>query len=299
MRRLVIAGLMCGCGWGNWSIEDLEFASALPTSKELRSQLASATNQQPLSVGDPSETYVKTKEASGQLNTHLDEVLAGLDDIRLISPSTREDNRRIWGPYPDKTNPGFDVQIEITRVVDQQYVWRIQMRPHDGVFSTVGGGEFTQTTATLREGVGSFFFDAATARKNLMKPREPGDLDRIDFRYETDRDPVRVSVDAQIGAHVVMAYAFNGKADRSAALQYEVSASNIETSKVRLVAGWDPKTAGKATYEVLEGTKAGDLFTECWDPGHIVVYAQFSSDAGVYELGDAQSCAKVPTLDPL
>src|SRR6202042_3828169 len=101
-----------------WSNEDLEFLYALPDRDTLHANVpgeATSTNttQQPLSVGDDSQTYANTKLQTDQFNAFLDDVLDGLDNIRQIPPTTRLDDGRIWGPYDDSTHPGFQVQVEI------------------------------------------------------------------------------------------------------------------------------------------------------------------------------------------
>lgn len=298
MRIFTVAMLvLCGCG--SWSNEDLLYAQALPRSEDLKSQL-STPSQQPLSVGDPSKTYDETKKGSDNFNTVLDGILSGLDGIRKIVPSKREENKRTWGPYADDKHPGFDVKVEITRLEEKKYAWSIQMRPRLGEFFEIGGGEFTQTTETLRQGTGNFHFEGKVAREKLMEEGKPDDPDKITFKYETDRDPVRVNIEFEFPMSVTAAYAFNGFVDTSAVLQWiATDPANLNATKVSYLAGWDTKTAGRADFVILQGNWAPAMGTECWDPGHIIVYAKGYEDAGPFEVGDMSKCVAIPTLNPI
>src|SRR4051794_1016053 len=106
--------LLAACG-GNFSNEDLEYLNALPTREALASKLPGtgtssgsglAQRRDRLSVGDPSQLYLDTQKASTDFNNGLDGLLSLLENIRTVPPTTRELDRRIWGPFPDNNNPG-------------------------------------------------------------------------------------------------------------------------------------------------------------------------------------------------
>lgn len=291
--RIAIAALLVLTACGSWSNEDLEYLYALPQKDTLKSKLDGTGNtaSQGLSVGDPSKTYDDLKKTSDDFNASLDMVLNGLDAIRQFPPTTRQEDARIWGPYPDDKHKGFDVQVEIHREqAGAQYSWAIKMRPRNGEFFTLAGGTY-KPTKSLREGQGTFFLDGKADRDNLHEG-DPNGADRADFRYSTDTDPVIVELDLTYGAAVRVGLAFNGHSDKSAALAWvAVNPANTDASKVSYAAGWTATTAGRADLVVLEGKYATATGIECWDQGHIVVYAKGYSDAGPFEIGNAADCA--------
>lgn len=302
MRIAIIAVLML-TACGTWSNEDLEYLYALPTKAELKSQLGTASTSQglrrdPLSVGEDSPVYAQTKAQSDAFNTFIDNVLTNLESIRQFPPTTRLDNSRIWGPFRDDKNKGFEVKVEITRVDGSngtKYTWSIQLRPIGGEYFTVAGGEFLPTV-TLRKGSGAFFFDALTANTNLMQTGKPGDPDRIDFRYRTDTDPIIVELDFTFGGVKNVGYGFNGYADKSAVLAYTVSGqTDPNATKVSALAGWDSTTAGVMIYTILEGNYVGANVKQCWDASQKVSYVK-ESWAGGQELGNPADCVALKDL---
>ncbi len=301
MKKLIACMLVLSA-CGTWSNEDLEYLYAIPRKEALRSQLGSTgnTTQQPLSVGDPSQTYDKTKGESDQFNTFIDGILTALDFIRSIPPTTRKSDSRIWGPYPDEQNQGFDVRVVISRSDKMNYTWSIDMKKRGTEdYFTIGGGDF-KATQTLRKGRGHMFFDAATANARLMKEMKASDPARVDIGYSTDTDPIIVEMDLAFDGGVTLGYAYNGNSDKSAVLQY-VATNPADTNirKASYVAGWTSNTAGRADFVVLEGAYVGGTGTECWDEGHTVVYAQGYDGGARVEIGDKTKCAEPPELKPL
>lgn len=304
MRIAIASVLLMLAGCGNWYEDDLVFLYAVPQKDDLKSKLTGTgnTTSQPLvSVGSPSETYDKTKKGSDDFNLFIDGVLAGLDAIRAINPTRREENARFWGPYPDKDHPGFDGQVEIHRSqIDGTYTWSYKMRPRGGMFVTVAGGDF-KPTVTLRKGQGKFFFDGIAARALLGVEKKPDDGDRVDIGYATDTNPVVVELQFIKDSTTNLVYAFNGYEDKSALLTYVgTDAMNPDVKKASFVVTWDAKTAGRADFLILEGKYAGGHGTECWDDAHLVVYAQGYDDAGMeVSVGDAGTCVVPKDLKPL
>jgi hypothetical protein len=299
MRIITLAALLALSACGNWSDEDLEYLYALPQKEELKSQLTSGGNstQMPLLAGDPSKVFDDTKKQSEDFNNFVDGVLGGLDGIRMIPPTRREENARFWGPYPDSKNPGFDVMIEIHRESDDSFTWSLKARPRAGTFVTLAGGTF-KPTMSLRKGRGTFFLDAKAIHGLYMTSPKAGDPDRADFAYSTDTDPVIVTIDLEFGSVVNASYAFNGKADKSAVLQWQVEDPlNPNMSHVTYTVGWTAKTDGRADGTIDKGNWAGATFIECWDESHLVTYGKGYDDAGVpYEVGDIAKCIPKPEL---
>lgn len=300
-----LAGFLLLCACGNWSNSDLEYVYALPQRDTLKSQLGAQSAMQgvrrdPL-LGEHSDVYESTKKASDEFNAFLDGVLTGLDTLRTIPPTKREDNKRIWGPYQDQKNPGFEVKVEVVKVEDKRFQWSLQMgKRFANDFVVVGGGKFVPTES-LRKGRGDFFFDAVTAHALLGTTKKAGDPDKIDVGYSTDTDPVIVEVDFTVGTTTTVGYDYNRYADSSAAFTYTVGGlPDPDATKISAVAAWDAKTAGDVVYNVLEGNNRGAMARQCWDADQKIVHELLMlPDGGVYQTGSATNCATVPTLQPL
>ena len=112
MRR-VFAGLLalCACDYSN---EDLEFKFALPKREQLRVELSAATMRQPLSIGEPSKTYDDVKEKAARLDEAVGEVIAGLDFMREIAPTRRDESRSISTSLIDARRMDSFISISTT-----------------------------------------------------------------------------------------------------------------------------------------------------------------------------------------
>ena len=303
-KFIAVSVLMCACG--NWSNEDIVYLYALPEKDVLKSQLGAmdstgqGVRRDPL-LGEDAGHYASTKKGSDEFNAFLDLVLGGLDALRSIHPTKREDNKRIWGPYPDDKNPGFDIRVEIVKVTERHFKWSIGARKRGNeVFTTIGGGKFVPT-ASLKEGRGDFFFDGVAARNLYGRMKNAGDPDRIDVGYWTDSDPVIVEAAVDFGPMTMFGYDYNGYVDQSAVLTFTVGGlGDPDATKISALAAWNPKTAGEVVYSILEGNNRGAMARQCWNEDQKIVHELLMlPDGGVYQAGNDADCVTVPVLKPL
>ena len=303
--KKIIAGFLLLCACGNWSNSDLEYVYALPQKDALKSQLGSETAMQgvrrdPL-LGEHSDVYDSTVKASDKFNEFLDGILTGLDTLRTIPPTKREENKRIWGPYQDQKHPGFEMKVEVVKLEEKRFEWTIQMgKRFANQFVVLGGGQFVPTES-LRKGRGEFFFDATAAETLGISKEKPTDPDHVKVGYSTDTDPVIVEVDSRLGATTTVGYDYNRYADSSAVFAYTVDGlADPDATKISAVAGWDTKTAGDVTYNILEGNNRGAMARQCWDTEQKIVHEMLVlPDGGVHQTGTAANCADVKMLKPL
>ncbi|MBL8950603.1 MAG: hypothetical protein JNK82_07500 [Myxococcaceae bacterium] len=305
MRAALLLSLMfCACG--NWSNEDVEYLYALPQKEALKSQLSdtASTGQglrhDPL-IGDPVKYYAEAEANSAAFNALVENVLGGLDVLRTIAPTTREPNKRIWGPWPDDKNPGFDGRAEITKTGDKTYEWKVQARKRGTqTFTTIIGGQFV-ATETLRKGRGTFFFDAVAAHgvygTTKAKPEDP---DKVDFGYATDGDPVIVEIDVKVPQLTVpVRYQLNRYADAAGVFGFTADGlPDPNATKISAIYSWNAQRAGRIVYTVLAGNYAGAMAEQCWNTDQKVVF-EFGNWAGGPNAGNRSDCAEVAAYKDL
>lgn len=124
MKRRIVCSLTCaafilnGC-YEPFSNEDLEFLLSTPQALSID---VPATDTQSLraaqtGVDGPAKFYRDTLKSAREIN---DGIFAFLDIVEFISafpPTIREDDRRIWGPFPADDNP--DNTLEIALIIDR------------------------------------------------------------------------------------------------------------------------------------------------------------------------------------
>ena len=198
MRNLAPA-LLClltvACG-GDFSNDDLEFQNALPQRQDLAAKLpdAAARSGQGLRsqqvrlqvLGGTSELALQAYAAGTRFNVSVDALLSLLELFRNAPPTTRETDRRIWGPYPDKDHPGHEVRFVMERQ-GAQFAYLLQYRPKgagDDAWWTYLPGTF-KADGGIRKGEGALALDLKEARARGFDTGDASSLDRLDIGYQT------------------------------------------------------------------------------------------------------------------
>lgn len=311
MRHLLIVSALSfvACG-GNWSTRDLEFANALPRRADLQArlpQVASAsqplegvsTRRDALNVGDPSATWAQTKKASTDFNALLDTALGIVDTVRQYPPTTRSDEARVWGPYPDAKNPGFEFQVGISQLEATKFAWALQARRSGGDFFDVVTGAFEASTSA-RQGTGAMVVHVATFKDQLAVDDAFKALDRIDVGYQTASWPRRVDMaftftPGNTSGLSTIGYTYRQKEDGAGALAFQVRTTSAEATALTTVALWNARGAGKGQAMVTEGLYTGATVSECWDTAQkVVFYAE--GWMGGQQSGSATDCVVIDGL---
>ena len=152
--RLSWLVLLCGaaasaCG-GDFSNDDLEFLNALPVREELTARVppgdaraqglgVRAWTDALVAVGDPSQLYEDTHQASERFNAALDGLLSLLEDIRQRPPTTRAPEQRIWGPVNDAEHPALQLRFVMTR--EGERFTLVRFAAHDSDDAVAVGAE--------------------------------------------------------------------------------------------------------------------------------------------------------------
>lgn len=281
----LLAAVTAGCG--SWSNRDLEFASALPDRQELRSKLpmntsstqpltGPATHQDGLLAGEPSKAYADAKSAAANFNGILDFLLTVLDQVRLWPPTSRtttvsHDDTRVWGPFPDHNNPGYEVQITVQQRSPERYAWRIQARQPPGDLFDILTGELEATT-TVKQGRGTMTVHVANFRDRLKVDESMKKLEQIAITYDTRGAPLAVTMEFTDQRGPLLSYAYQENEDRSGRMDFTLSSTDPRMLRLGIVARWTPEGAGKTVSTVEEGTYSGASVTECWDSAFAVSY---------------------------
>lgn len=314
MKRalLLIALALTGCG--NWSNADLEYLNAMPTRDTLQAQVkgAPASSSQPLSgtgtkkqslfgnsgmplnVGDHSEGYDETVNASLMFNNWISFIVSVVEFIETVQPTVRTKNSRVWGPYPDKDHPGFDLRITITKIDESHFTYAFEWKPSstaDGYFSLVDGT--VTATTNLHHGVGSIDIHSKTARDHF------GGWDGVDevkINYDTRAFPTAVDVVATAANSAgELDWTYQNAEDTSGKLEYTIIPDpplyNGGIVEIRANSYWLADGSGREDANVTKGTIAGANGTECWDANHNVTYQKYW-DGTVH--GDETKCPAAP-----
>jgi hypothetical protein len=332
MKRITMCLLLgsASIGCGSWSNLDLEFASALPNREELRSKLPeTASNAQQLAgtssrrdglvAGEPSNAYSEARATATKFNGILDSLLTVLDQVRRWAPSSRKArpcvddpanlcDSRIWGPFPDDNNPGFEFQVVVQRSnvdlwFDESdggtsdggvgssgagFWWRIQARPGGGDFFDVVTGD-TLATPAVKKGRGTMVIHVVDFRDRLKIDENMKKIDRITIDYDTRAFPIVVQMAFSDASGPLLDYLYRENADRSGGLNFEVSSADPRILVLGTQARWTASGAGKTVSTVLEGTYQGAFVTECWDQTFLVSYYA-ESWVGGQSSGDPAAC---------
>ena len=90
--------LLCGCG--NLSNEDVAFFLAIPQKQQLHVSVPQGSTSQNLCAIGTADIYANAKSTGESLNAGVDAILALVDAIRRVTPTTRDDDSRTWGCEP-------------------------------------------------------------------------------------------------------------------------------------------------------------------------------------------------------
>jgi hypothetical protein len=316
MRKLwpALLCLLAACG-GNFSNEDLEYLNALPTKEALASKLPEskasaggglAQRQDHLSVGDVSQLYLDTRKASTEFNNGLDGLLNLLENIRTVPPTTREPNRRTWGPFPDSAHPGHDVRFVMDRAGDA-FDYRLQFKPS-------GGGEedwFTfllgsfKADAGIRVGEGELHLLIGDAVAQGLDVGDLKGLKQLDCGYQNKELPTRVEMifstppvppsTAAPGFTYTSRELPGGLGEMSYLLTNTDMVPGNLLEDVQITSRWTPDRGGVATYIILRGDLTGASYKECWDAQSKVTFAKASWE--LFGIGLPSNCPDLSEFD--
>lgn len=313
---LLLGCLLAACG-GNFSNDDLEFLNALPTREALTSKLP--TSGQPVSggslrqrtdalaVGEPSQLYQDTRNASDTFNGGLDQLLGFLEELRKLPPTSRDPDHRVWGPWADDQHPGTEARFVMTRA-DEFFTYQLQSRPKgagDAAWWSLVEGTF-KANGGLRQGEGALRVLAAETRAHGFDTGGLKDLDLLEVVYQTRELPIVVQMrfvptSSQPGSEILYAYREipGGLGEMGFLIRDTDIIPGSQKEQLATVSRWTKDRGGVGFMSVTGGdVPAGVTATqvECWDARFRVTYQKRSWETAV--VGDASACPDVSALGP-
>src|SRR5947209_9546024 len=108
--------LLCACG--NLSNEDVAFLEAIPQKQHLHVAIPQGSTSQNLCASGAADVFASAKSTGTSINAGVDDILALVDAIRKVTPTTRDDDSRTWGPFPDSDHAGVLMQVAMFRELD-------------------------------------------------------------------------------------------------------------------------------------------------------------------------------------
>ncbi len=313
MACLCLAAAACG---GDFSNDDLEFLNALPRREDLAAKLPASSEGRSggkltagkaglvVNLGEVSELATDTDETGRDFNTAVDGLLTLLENIRSASPTTREPDRRVWGPFKDKDHPGFDVRFVMERQ-ELRFDYRLEYRrtgESDLEWWALLSGAF-RADAGIRKGTGELHLDIQRAEQEGFATGGLSALDRLDIDYQTKSLPTRVEMTftPRGGLMPPVRYRYREAEGRLGEMRFQLPDTDLvlggRLEDVELTTRWAPDGRGMGMLEVLDGDIKGAKYTECWNALGRVTFLSRSWDFFNPTEGERSSCPDFSALD--
>jgi len=293
--------LLCACG--NLSNEDIAFVEAIPRKEQLHVEVPNGSTAQPLCSLGGADIYANAKATGLSINSGVDNILSLVDSIRTVTPTTRDDDSRTWGPFPDQKHAGVVIKVVMVRELDQtltpwRWIYSIAASRPPGGYLPILEGEFFGAQA--RNGIGriTFHFENSTSLGMNDDPNAPNFPAR--FFYDLSGDPKTISLDLTAGVNafglVSFDYFFAGYADGHGQFDFAVpdpkSGCTIDISTFFTAQG-----AGRDVFRLRCGSTLSSDVKQCWDTAGCLTFIDdpfaFTPICGLLKpclLGDSSLC---------
>jgi hypothetical protein len=276
-----VVALACG----NYSNDDLDFQLALPQQSDLSANARLSPNQI-----NSAEYYKDTRNAIVTFNAMVNDLLGLIENVRRYPATTRQGNRRIWGPFPaDKYPTTWQTRI----VMDKSTVsptllhmdYWVQVRPvgtDDSAWVSFLAGSYS-SSGSARTGTGDIHLLASDARKATYPvDDDPGlvNLDHLDVQYDNTAYPLRVTmtiINLPKATTLSSTYDYSENLDGSGSMTFDWQGTpNGVSITARMKAQWLGSGAGRAdlTGHLTANTSGSAtlLGTDCWGVDTLASY---------------------------
>ena len=261
------AGLALLCACGNYSNDDLAFLSAIPTRDQLHVVVPKGAGQPLCGLGEA--TTAANAQAQGQgLNQGVDGLLSFIDLVRAIPPTSRDGERRSWGPWKDGQRPEVEYLISMVRTrgatpAGDSFSYALAGRKGNGAQVIVISGNFRGSQARHGTGTLRLDFDGAWAL-GTAKPSDPHGQMSVAYTLSADPRTIELQLDstAGFGLSAQYHYVWAGYADGRAIFDFRFADvdGSVYTVDARFTAGG----AGRAHLTGQRGLFSATL-DECFD----------------------------------
>jgi len=303
-------GLCAGAGCGNYSNEDLEYLTALPGTDDVAME---APLKAAVSRADEDEALKMTTTVTKMVNLTAFGLLALVDEIRSFTPTAREQNGRVWGPFPDDKNPGWQLAFRMTKSlatdgVTPHFDYELVMI---GPAGTNFGSDLQPTPETTvlagwferagRAGAGTGHLsltpkparDAGAVLPNLEKVviyafdyDNRSSLRTLDVTALNEK-PADPTKDAESSTYHYER-APNGDGGMTFTFLQDTVEGPAGVDTLQIASRWRGTGEGRARISVVAGDRAGFAWVDCWAATSLTTYNELRG------LGDPSTC--IPDL---
>jgi len=309
---------LAGCGGDSSGSDDL--LGGVPDSESLRIKLPGSQNAQSAlaaeggglttkSLGDLAEFYTFTRQITWEVNNGVYHLLLMIEDIARQTPTTKETDRWIWGPYtPGGLDPA-SYKVTIEKKSDTDYAWSFDAKPKDAgddAFKPWMSGTHTKGQRP-RRGAGTIALDFDMMAAIDATKVEKG---KADVTYQSDAYPVTVTVkfidfigeDGKGPGDATYNYTENEDAsgEFSFAILQDMDGKG-QDEDARILTRWKGDGVGRSDVKFMGGDLTTQGLTdvvaaECWDAGFKRTYFEdwATIATGTYPVdekqGEATAC---------
>ena len=302
--------LAAGVGCGNYSNEDLEYLIALPQTDDVSMD---APLKAAVPRADEDEALKMTTAVTKVVNLTAFELLALVDRIRSFTPTAREQNGRVWGPFPDDENPGWRLAFRMTKGtaadgVTPHFDYELVMIGPAGTDFGTDGPPTPETTVLAGwferagqagAGVGHLSLTPKAARDaGAVLPN----LERVvsyAFDYDNRSSPRSLDVMAVNEKPVdptkdaeSATYHYERAPNGDGGMTFTFLQDSVEgpagVDTLQIASRWRGTGEGRARISVLAGDRAGLTWVDCWAATSLTSYNELR------QLGDPLTC--IPEL---
>jgi hypothetical protein len=230
-------------------------------------------------------------------------LLGIIDYIETVPPTSRALNSRTWGPFPDTSQPGFNVEVIIVLTPPITYSWAIQYQPIGAPSGTSWfqfvNGTFV-ATGGARIGVGTFKIDGVGAVAEGL-PNNGLEGGEAAGEYATNQQPISVNIEVsavdggmiQSLSYTSHEYVDDAGVPSSGALEFVFGQStDAGIALLAMHSAWLPGGSGRGDAIVEPGSPyAGLAAVQCWGdgPGFPILYEAENWDPSA-TVGDPSMC---------
>ncbi|MBI5529769.1 MAG: hypothetical protein HY897_25875 [Deltaproteobacteria bacterium] len=258
-------------------------------------------------LGDWAEFYLFTRAMTQQVNGGVYHLLLMIEDIARQEPTTKEENKWIWGPHtPGGLDPA-SYRVTIEKTGEKDYSWVFDAKAKDAgddAFSPMMSGTHTKGNRP-RRGAGTINLNFDT-----MAALDPTKVERgtAEVTYQSDTHPVTVTVKfvdftGEDGKGPTNAqYLYTEQEDGSGEFSFSIEQDMDGKGKIedaRILTRWKSSGTGRSDIKISGGDLADDGVTdvvavECWDTGFKRTYFEDWANGDIpidAKQGDASACA--------
>jgi hypothetical protein len=287
-----------GCGnFGNYSNDDLDFQLPVPEREDLSANL---TTQQPTVVSEPAEYLRTTREVVTSFNILIDGLITIVDRVRMSTPSERQGDLRIWGPFPQEDDPRWQVRMRLRRGAEPRsptgvsFVYQIEYHlvgSEPAAWASFMSGTLLPGNG-VRRGSGEITLLIGAARAAGFPVRGFENLDNLVIKYQRSVHPITIALTYQNVATVDSPggmYSYSEEADGAGAMTFVWrTRENLLVQAIGITSRWRPGGAGRADARVVEGLAAmgPGRGIDCWAADGHATYVRRDFEQPRRETGD-------------